>query len=351
MKNRVKKIFGYVDDEIDIIIIKNSIAPCIDLSFFYVTGFKNGIFERCVALLYPDGGIKVLTTSVDKESVQKTPFEVFKNVAERNDILRKELKGKNIGVNFSVLPHKDVINLKKIGCQNLTDVGYAFQKARLVKDNKEIEYIKKACKISSNVANDLVSLMKEGMSECEMASEIIYHTHKQGGSMAFSPIVAFGKNSAHPHYSFGDNKLMKGIALFDFGAKYKRYCSDVTRTFHYGKPTNKFLKMYKVVVDAQNIAIDLIKPGVSVAEVHRKVNDFIRKNGFGDMIHSTGHSLGLAVHDGEVLHSRSQMVLCEGMVFTIEPGIYILGFGGVRMEDDIVVTKEGVEILTAKHMD
>lgn len=349
MKNRIKKIFGYAQHDLDAIVIKNSTAPFIDLSFFYVTGFENGLFEQCMAILYPDGEIEVLTSQLEKENIVKTRYEVFKNKAQRDGILRKKLRKKRIGVNASYLSHKDFSRLQKIICQDLTDIGDAIQRARLIKDNKEIKHIKKACKISSDIANSISSLLSDKISENEIASEIIYQIYRQGGSIAFDPIVAFGENTACPHYSHGKKKLKRGPALFDFGAKYKRYCSDITRTFYFGPPLTKFLKMYNVVLDAQKVAIDLIKPGLPVAKVHDEVNAFIKNKGYGNIIHSTGHSLGLAVHDGNVFHTQSQMILREGMVFTVEPGIYIPGYGGVRIEDDILVTKEGVDILTLAH--
>ncbi len=351
MKNRIKKIFGYIQQDLDAIVVKNSTAPFIDLSFYYVTGFENGFFEECMVILYPDGEMEVLTSQLEKENIGKARYEVFDNKVHRDEMLQKKLSKKRIGVNFSYLSHEDFIGLQKIICQDLTDIGDAVQHARLIKDNKEIKYIQKACTISSGIANGISYLLNDGISEHEIVSEIVYQIHRQGGSIAFDPIVAFGKNTACPHYSTGGKKLARGPALFDFGAKYKRYCSDITRTFYYGNPSAKFLKMYKVVLDAQQAAIDLIKPGVPMAQVHDKVNTFIKSKGYGNIIHSTGHSLGLAVHDGGVLHNRSQMILSEGMVFTIEPGIYIPGFGGVRIEDDILVTKEGVKILTLAHKD
>ena len=351
MKKRIKKIFSYAQTELDAIVIKNSTVPFIDPSFFYVTGFERGLFEQCIVVLYPDGDMEVLTSRLEKENVGNTQYEVFENKTHRDDMLQKKLRRKKVGVNFCFLIHKDFIDLKKIVCQDLADVGSAVQHARLVKDNKEIRCIRKACQISSDIAEGIGSFLNDKISEHEMVSEIVYQIHQQGGSMAFDPIVAFGKNTAYPHYSYGEKKLVRGPVLCDFGAKYKRYCSDITRTFYYGNPPAKFLKMYQVVLDAQQVALDLIKPGVPMGKVHDEVNAIIRDNGYGDMVHSTGHSVGLAVHDGCVLHNQTQMILSEGMVFTVEPGIYIPGFGGVRIEDDVLVTKKGVEILTLADRD
>ncbi len=209
-----------------------------------------------------------------------------------------------------------------------------------------MRYLRKACEIASKVADGIPNMLKIGIRESDVAGKICYQIHKEKASLAFHPIVAFGKNSSRPHYTYGTKKLEGGLALFDFGARYKCYCSDITRTFFYGKVPKKIMKMYEAVQGAQEIAFGIMKPGVKVGDIHRQVEVFIQKRGFGKLIHSTGHSIGLSVHDGEVLHPRSDIVLEKGMVFTVEPGIYLPDIGGVRLEDDVVIQADGIEILT-----
>jgi Xaa-Pro dipeptidase len=198
--------------------------------------------------------------------------------------------------------------------------------------------------------NSVPEFLHEGIYEYEIAAEIDYLLQKNGADKsAFETISSFGKNTAEPHYSHGDTKLKLGnFALFDFGANFRKYNSDITRTFVFGKPNDKQKEMYETVFTAQKIGFNLIKPGVKAKMVHEAVNSYIDSSKFkGCFIHSTGHSLGLAVHDGKAgLSADCDVELKENMVFTVEPGIYIPGFGGVRIEDDVLIKRNGIDILT-----
>jgi Xaa-Pro dipeptidase len=193
-------------------------------------------------------------------------------------------------------------------------------------------------------------LLFEGMYEYEIAAEIEYNLQKNGADCsAFEIISSFGKNTAEPHYSHGNTKLKKGdFVLFDFGSRFKKYNSDITRTFVFGKADKKQKEIYETVLYAQQIGFDSIKPDVLTSEVHYAVQNYIDNTRYkGCFIHSTGHSIGLSVHDGIIgLNQKNSVKLKEDMVFTVEPGIYIPGFGGVRIEDDILIKKEGIKILT-----
>jgi Xaa-Pro dipeptidase len=181
-----------------------------------------------------------------------------------------------------------------------------------------------------------------------MAAEINYLIQKEGASPAFDTIVAFGKNSSQPHYLTGNEKLEEGdIALMDFGACYKRYRSDVTRTFIYGEDEEK-KEMYDTVAKAQKIGIEMMKEGMMTVDIYKTAKEFIDKTKFkGKFIHALGHSIGLEVHDGGSIALSSEIELKEGMIFTVEPGIYVPRAGGVRIEDDVLVKKGRAEILTA----
>ncbi len=164
---------------------------------------------------------------------------------------------------------------------------------------------------------------------------------------AFTPIIAFGENSAEPHYFSGSRKLKKGdIVLMDFGARYKKYNSDMTRTYIFGRANEKTKRMYEVVLEAQRVGIESIKSGVKGSDVDKKAREYIDSTEFkGLLIHSLGHGVGLAVHDHPALSPNSNLVLENGMVVTVEPGVYVRGFGGVRIEDDVLVKGNG-EVLT-----
>ncbi len=174
-----------------------------------------------------------------------------------------------------------------------------------------------------------------------------------GGGVSFDSIVAFGKNSAEPHYSAGQAKLRKGqFVLCDYGTKYRRYCSDITRTLVYGKASKQQKRMYEVVLQALEMGTEMCTPEHTGAEVNSKVTEFIDSTEFkGRFIHSLGHSLGLAVHDGPGLSRAYTKKLEPGMVLTVEPGIYIPGLGGVRIEDDVLITRSKPRVLTSAKRD
>lgn len=350
---RIKKIFSNAKD-IDAIVIQNAIEPHIDLTFFYITELTNGLFENSTAIIKKNE-LEIIIPQLEEESAKncKAKINVYKSKDEREKLLKEKLKGiKKIGINSDELTYGSYLQLKNFSKARFIDVSESIRKTRLVKDEKEIGLLRKACKIVSEVADEIPSLIREGVKESEVASEINYLMNKKGASSpSFTTIPAFGKNSAEPHYTSSLGKAKKGnLLLFDFGAKYQRYCSDITRTFVLGKASVQQREIYNTVLNAQQIAFDKIRQGVKGGTVHKEVEKFIN-NAYdgkfkGKFIHSTGHSIGLSVHDGGVLHPRMDLTLKEGMVFTVEPGIYISGFGGIRIEDDIVVKKNGIEILT-----
>lgn len=359
MEKRIKNIFNKLEKKLDAIIIKNSAEPYIDNNFFYVTGLEKGIFEGSMAILHPDGNIELLISELEAETAKKTgaKLHVYEKKEDIDILLKKNFSSlKKIGINFDGISHKDFCKLTdRFPKSKFIDVSDELAKTRLVKDEFEIELIKKSCAIADKVMKTIPSILHEGMYEYEMAAEINYLMQKNGADRpAFETISSFGKNTAEPHYSHGDTRLNKGdFALLDFGACFKRYNSDITRTFVFGKATEKQKEMYEAVLAAQEVGFETIKPGVKANEVHNAVNSFIDNGKFkGCFIHSTGHSLGLNVHDGGAgLSSDCDVELKENMVFTVEPGAYIPGFGGVRIEDNILIKKDGIELLTKSSRD
>lgn len=354
MDNRVQNIFNNTKEQPNCILLKNSDEPFIDNNFFYVTGLDKGLFESSIAILYPDNHIKLIVSELEFEIAKKAKAEIkfYKNKKEYNEILSSSISSfKTIGLNFKGLSHKDFYKLKdEFPKINFLDVSESFQKSRLIKDELEIKLIKKACGISDYVMKKIPEILKNGMKEYELAAEINYLMQRNGADKpAFETISSFGKNSSEPHYSHGNNKLKKGdFVLCDFGACFKKYNSDITRTFVFGKASSKQKEMHKIVKEAQVICFETVKPGLKACDIHKKVSSFIDNTNYkGRFIHSTGHALGLSVHDGDYrLGSDCMLELKENMVFTIEPGIYLPGYGGIRIEDDILIKKEGIEILT-----
>jgi len=354
LNNKVKNIFRNSKEKIDCILIKNSNEPFIDDNFFYVTGLNQGLFEGSIAILYPDGHIKLIVSELELETAKKTNAEIkfYKNKKEYKESLKKAISSfKTVGLNYYGLLHKDFYKLEKdFPKTDFLDVSESFQKSRLIKDETEIKLIRQACRISDKVIKKIPDILRIGMKEYELAAEIDYMMQKNGADKsAFETISTFGKNTSEPHYSHGENKLKKGdFVLCDFGACFKKYNSDITRTFVFGKASVKQKEMYKVVYEAHKIGINTIKPGLKAYEVHKKVSSFIDSTEYkGRFIHSTGHALGLSVHDGEFrLGADSDFELKQNMVFTIEPGIYLPGYGGVRIEDDVLIKKDKIEFLT-----
>ncbi|MFH1347119.1 MAG: M24 family metallopeptidase [Candidatus Margulisiibacteriota bacterium] len=187
-----------------------------------------------------------------------------------------------------------------------------------------------------------------GQSEKEIAAQIKAKLKEFGSRPAFRIIIASGRRSAQPHGFATDKKIRKGeLVVIDFGAVYNGYCTDITRTITARKSTEKQRKILKIVKEAQRRAIKKVRAGVRCCEVDRAAREYIQKKGFGKyFIHSTGHGIGQKVHEAPKISKRNRRRLRDGMVITIEPGIYIKGWGGVRIEDMVLVTKRGCKVLT-----
>lgn len=354
MKERVNKIFSKMEEECDAIVLMNGQEPMLDASFYYACGIDSGLFEECVAILQPDGRSTLVTSQLEESAAKNSSAEIitYSTQKERDDAIKNVLKKSNkIGINNRGITYSSTQYLRKI-IDNIEfiNAGNALLKARMIKDSDEIEKIRSACKIASSVADSIPEVISCGKTEYELATEIGYRMQKIGASStSFDTIAAFGKSAAEPHHSPGKYKLQKeDMGLFDFGCRVSRYCSDITRTFAPVECSDLFKKVYETVLKAQYLAIEKIQPGICSADVDKVARDHIDSiSEFkGKMIHSLGHGLGLDVHDGGSFSPKSQIILEENMVMTVEPGIYIPGWGGVRIEDDILVTKNGCEVLT-----
>lgn len=226
------------------------------------------------------------------------------------------------------------------------------RKLRSVKEVAEISCLTEASKLGLLGFDLIKEELKEGVTEKKLASllEIFWKTKGAEGA-AFSPIIAFGKNSALPHYRAGDEKLKKGdIVLVDIGVTLDRYHSDMTRVIFFGDPDPKLLEIHSIVFEALQRAEDALSSGKKIDEIDQIARDYIGSKGYRDnFTHSLGHGIGLEVHEFPTLRASgasSGIILEEGMVITIEPGIYLPGIGGVRLEDTLVITKDGYKNLT-----
>ncbi|GAX90897.1 M24 family metallopeptidase [Effusibacillus lacus] len=224
------------------------------------------------------------------------------------------------------------------------------EKLRAVKDDQEIEWIRQAARIADDAFSHILAYLKPGARERDIALELEYFMRRKGAkSSSFDIIVASGVRSSFPHGVASDKLLERGdFVKMDFGALYEGYCSDITRTVVLGEPSDKQREIYNIVLEAQMYALEHIKPGMSGKEADALARDIIKEKGYGEHFgHSLGHGLGLYIHEEPRLSTLSSDILQPGMVVTVEPGIYIPGMGGVRIEDDVAITETGLEILTA----
>jgi len=353
MKNRVRQIYRNLDKNVDVIVLANSTDPHIDATFYYATGITTGLFEGCAAFLHPDGHTELLSSQLEEETARRAglPVSTFMTKRQLMRGLRKHLDGhRQIGLNFEEITHHYYDRLRKLAPRaKFINVSEAVRAARSVKDEQEQELIRKACKIASDAFEDLIPSIRRGKREDELAADLVYLMQKHGaGGASFETIVASGPNGAEPHYTAGPKKLQKGeLVVFDFGAKYHKYVSDITRTVVVGKASERQKRMYSVVGRAQKAALAKMRKGVKGAAVDRAARTLIDKTEFkGRFVHSLGHSIGLAVHDGAGVGPASKVVLKPGMIFTNEPGVYLSGYGGVRIEDDVLITAGKPKILT-----
>lgn len=231
----------------------------------------------------------------------------------------------------------------------LYPVSNLVENLRAVKDEGEINIIRQAAKIADATFEHVLNIIRPGMTERELALEIEWHMRRLGAEReGFSAIVASGPRGALPHASPTDKPIQEGeLVVMDYGAYFGGYNSDITRTVCVGKADSQQREVYEIVREAQQLGVETLRPGLKGQDVDRAVREFITARGYGDKFgHGLGHGLGLQVHDVGSLSKTSTTEIKAGMVFTVEPGIYIEGWGGVRIEDDVLVTNDRSERLT-----
>lgn len=350
--NKVKQLL--TEEKLDAVLVSSH------ANIVYLTGYSNfSKDEREAYLIIGKDFQYIVTDARYTEAVKKDVphFTLFERGAKYStEDLFKKLKNKikKFGIeedNLTVSEHKIVKkyfkNLKHF------EIGIL----RSIKEKEETEKIENAASLGDRAFQYLTPMLKAGISEKEIAREIENFFRNKGAENSFPTIVAFGKNSSTPHHQSGDNKLKKGdFVLIDFGAKFENYCSDMTRTFIFGEPSNKQKEIHKIVFEAQQKAVDYInrlikaKQKIKASEVDKVARDYIISKGYSSIPHSLGHGIGLEVHEYPYLSVSSEQELKLGMVFSIEPGIYIEGFGGVRIEDLYLIGKSGLKQLTKSNI-
>lgn len=276
------------------------------------------------------------------EISSQNPFEnLIKNIVEKEKILSLGIETNNI----TVAEHKKIAPLvKNIKHFDLT-------KLRIIKDKEEISAIQKACVLGDKTFSFILGKIKPGITEKEIAYEMESFIRKNSAEISFRTIVAFGKNSAFPHHKTGNERLQNNdTILLDFGVKYENYCSDMTRTLFFGKASAEKKRIYTTVLDAQQKAIEYlqknIKNQIPLSSIDKIARDYIISRNFPSIPHSLGHGIGLQDHEPYPLSPKSEEIIKNGMVFSIEPGIYLNDFIGVRIEDLIAIQDNAVLQLT-----
>ncbi|MFJ5765779.1 M24 family metallopeptidase [Lysinibacillus sp. NPDC093210] len=232
---------------------------------------------------------------------------------------------------------------------DLVPVSGLIEKIRLIKTEQEINIIKVACEIADHAFTHILDFIKPGKTELEVSNELEFFMRQQGATQSsFDTIVASGLRSALPHGVATNKVIEKGdFVTLDFGALYNGYISDITRTVAVGEPSEKLVEMYNTVLASQLLSLEKVGPGLTGIQADAIARDYLTEKGYGEAFgHSLGHGIGLEVHEGPGLSKRSETVLEPGMAVTIEPGVYVPGVGGVRIEDDILITESGNELLT-----
>ena len=347
MQKRIKKVREIIaDSEFDSLLIDS------DVNRFYLTGFTGSAGR---VLFTPKKEYFITDFRYTEQAEDQTDgFEIIelnKDVVESiNDILQEDGTEK---LGFEA----KTVNYYQYGKYNekfkdieLISTEDLIKDIRMTKDENEIELIKKAIDISDKAYDHILEFIEPGMTEKEVALELEITQKKLGGEKnAFDFIVASGERSSMPHGVASDKVIKENeLITLDFGTFYKGYCSDMTRTFVLGQASEKQKEVYNTVLKAQQAVIDQIKAGMTGVEADKIARDIIKEAGYGDNFgHGLGHGIGVEVHEGPTASYKSEDTIIENSIVTDEPGIYIKGWGGVRIEDDLLITKDGCEVLNS----
>lgn len=333
-------------------------------NLFYLTGLdpKNVMERLFIFILYPEGKSVLISPDLYKDTADRDwidkkifwddedePFEIFN---EHLGMIKDE-KGKLLiedDMELSkLIPVQDL--LKKF---ELVPLSRETRDMRVRKSDQELQHMRRAAEIADETFYGIIEEDLEGKTEKEVAALIEFLIKKNGGEgPAFETIVASGPNAANPHHSPSDKKLEKGeLVIMDFGARYNGYCSDITRTIAVKGCSDEARKVYEIVREAQEKACNIVKNNIKVSIVDKTARDIIKEAGYGEnFTHRLGHGIGLDPHEEPYLTITGKTELKEGMTFTIEPGIYITGNLGIRIEDDLMVGEDEGKRLTKAERD
>lgn len=343
--DKLKRLRKMLDEnELDAILITSSVNRR------YITGFTGT--AGAVIVTMNDARFITDFRYIEQANEEAVGFKVIQHkqaiqleIAEQ----LKQLNVKRLGFEKDHVTFAAYETYKNAFDVELVPVSGVVEELRLIKTEEELTILKQAAKIADDAFEHIKGYIKPGVKEIDVSNELEFFMRKQGAtSSSFDIIVASGYRAALPHGVASDKKIESGeLVTMDYGALFNGYCSDTTRTVAVGEINDELKTIYNTVLEAQLRGVNGVKPGVTGIEADALTRDFIKEKGYGDYFgHSTGHGLGMEVHEGPALSFRSKKKLEPGMVVTVEPGIYVPNLGGCRIEDDIVVTETGNERLT-----
>lgn len=316
----------------------------------YISGFTGS----AGVVIVSDKDARFITDFRYTEQAEKQAkgFQVIEHEQAIEMEVNEQLKAMNVkrvGFEKDYITYAQYETYRKTFEVELVPVSGLVEELRMVKTEEELAIMKKAAKIADDAFLHIQSFIMPGVKEIEIANELEFFMRKQGAdSSSFDTIVASGYRSAMPHGVASEKEIQSGeLVTLDYGALYEGYCSDITRTVAVGEVSDELRKIYDIVLEANMRGVKKISAGMTGREADAITRDYIKEMGYGGNFgHSTGHGLGMEVHETPRLSHRSDDVLKPGMVVTVEPGIYVQGLGGCRIEDDIVITESGNERLT-----
>ncbi|MDX1624385.1 MAG: Xaa-Pro peptidase family protein [Gemmatimonadota bacterium] len=323
----------------------------------YLTGFTGS--AGTLALFSEGPALLVTDSRYDPQATEEVDDGVEVRIASRSSLaeVREELASRGavpVAVEGEHLTVAKWEEWREEGGPEAEGVTGWVEDVRAVKAPAEVDAIRRAAEIVDGVLAEVLELVRPGVAERKLAAELVHRVLTAGAErMAFDPVVAFGERSALPHARATARELVPGeLALFDFGAVVDGYCSDLTRTVSCGDPGDEMREVYDVVHDAQAAAIEGLRGGMSGREADALAREPIEAAGWGERFgHSLGHGVGLEIHEAPKMSKKSEDSVPAGAVVTVEPGVYIAGRGGVRIEDDVVVRSDGCEVLTSAPKD
>lgn len=284
-------------------------------------------------------------------TIRQNVQEIF---AEVNDYLN-ELNLKRVGIEANQMNVATYLHIKSLFSAEIVETRNFIEQLREVKEEEELDIIRQACDITDQAFEHILTFIRPGVREIEVANELERFLKSKGATaMSFDTIVASGVRSAMPHGVASEKIIEEGdMVTLDFGCYYKGYSSDMTRTIAVGQVNPKLKEIYEIVLEAHELVNQQAKAGMTGKEIDAIARDYIKARGYGEYFgHGLGHGLGLNVHELPGVNARSEQIVEENMVITNEPGIYIDGLGGVRIENDLIVKSNGVEIInrSPKHL-